>query len=91
METLSVRYEDDFIQDMEKVMKENRYATKAEFIREAIRDKMKDLETKAALMRLEAAYGAGKKKGRNITDEQIHKAKDEAFEELARKMGVSLD
>ncbi len=91
METLSVRYEEDFIQDMEKVMKENRYATKAEFIRESIREKMKDLETKAALMRLEKAYGAGKKIGRRITDEDIHRAKEEAFEELARKMGVDLE
>lgn len=91
METLSVRYEDDFIQDMEKVMKENRYATKAEFIREAIRDKMNDLETKAALRRLQAAYGAGKKTRRKITDEDVRKAKSEAFVELAKKMGVNLD
>lgn len=90
METLSVRYEEDFIQDMETVMKENRYATKAEFIREAIRDKMRDLEAKAALMRLEKAYGAGRQRGRKITDEDIHRVKEEAFEELAQKMGVHL-
>tara|TARA_Y100000310_G_scaffold317846_1_gene371217 strand:+ start:32665 stop:32940 length:276 start_codon:yes stop_codon:yes gene_type:complete len=91
METLSVRYEDDFIHDMEKVMKENRYATKAEFIREAIRDKMHDLETKAALKRLEAAYGAGAHKKRKITDADMRRAKEKAFEEVAKKLGVDLD
>ena len=91
METISVRYEDSFIHDMVKIMKVNRYATKAEFIREAIRDKMHDLETKAALKRLEAAYGAGVHKGRKITDADLHRAKDKAFEEVARKLGVDLD
>jgi Arc/MetJ-type ribon-helix-helix transcriptional regulator len=91
METLSVRYEDAFIHDMEKIMEENRYATKAEFIREAIRDKMNDLETKAALRRLQAAYGAGKKKGRKITKKDIDKAGEEAFKELAQSLNVDLE
>lgn len=51
---------------------------------------MKDLEKEAALMRLQKAYGAGKAKGRNITDEDIHKAGEEAFEELAKSRGVDV-
>ena len=91
MGTISIRFEDDFLHDMEKTMKNNRYSTKAEFIREAIREKMKDLEKEAALMRLEKVYGAGKKKGRKITDEMIHKAGDEAVKEIAKKLKVDLD
>lgn len=91
METISVRYDDSFIQDMEKVMKENRYSTKAEFIREAIRDKMHDLETNAALKRLEAAYGAGAHKKRKITDVDIHRAREKAAKEIAKELGVDLD
>ena len=91
METISVRYEKGFIKAMEKVMKACRYATKAEFIREAIRDKMRDLETKDALMRLEKAYGAGAHRKRKITDENVHKAGEEAFEEIAKRLGVKLN
>lgn len=91
METISVRYEKSFIKAMEKIMKAFRYATKAEFIREAIRDKMRDLETRAALMRLEKAYGAGAYKKRKITDKDVHRAGEEAFEEIAKKLGVKLD
>lgn len=91
METISVRFEEDFVQDMEQVMKENRYATKAEFIREAIRDKLNQLEKQKALLRLEAAYGAGLKKGRKITDEDVHRAGEAAVKELARDLGVSLE
>jgi Arc/MetJ-type ribon-helix-helix transcriptional regulator len=82
METISVRFEEDFVDDMEKIMKGNRYATKAEFIREAVRDKMKDLETQAALMRLEKVYGSSK---RRTTKEQMKRAKEEAFEEIANR------
>jgi Arc/MetJ-type ribon-helix-helix transcriptional regulator len=88
METISVRFEENFVHDMEKVMKGHRYATKTEFIREAVREKIKDLEKEEALLRLQKVYGAGAKKGRKITNEQIHKAGEEAFKEIAKKLGV---
>jgi len=86
-----VRFEEGFLHDMEKVMKNNRYSTKTEFIREAVRDKIKDLEKEAALMRVEKMYGAGAKKGRKITDEMIHKAGEEAGREIAAKLGIKLE
>ncbi len=84
METISVRYDNEFIIDMERIMKENRYSTKAEFIREAVRDKMRDLEAEAALMRLEMIAGSSKRK---TTKEQLRRARKKSFEELARKHG----
>ncbi len=80
--TISVRFENSFLHSIEAVMKEHHYSTKAEFIREAIRDKVKDLETEEALMRLEKLSGSSKKL---TTKEQMRKAKREAFEELASK------
>ncbi len=91
METISVRFEEDFVEEIEKAMKENRYATKTEFIREAVRDKVKDLEKQQALLRLEKVYGAGRGKHRNITQEDIHKAGEMVSRELAKKFGISLD
>ena len=91
METISVRFEEDFVQEMEKVMKQNRYFTKTEFIREAIRDKVKDLEKQQALLRLEKGYGAGAKKGRKITQEDIHKAGEVVGRALAKKFNINLD
>ncbi len=63
-------------------MKSHRYTTKAEFIREAIRDKIKDLEKEKALIRLEKAYGASKRK---TTQAQLEKAKERAFEDIAKQ------
>lgn len=91
METISVRFEEDFVEEIEKAMKENRYATKTEFIREAVRDKVKDLEKQQALLRVEKLYGAGRGKHRNITDEDIHRARERVGRELAKELGIDLD
>ena len=77
-----MKLEDTFLHDMEKTMKKHRYTTKTEFIREAIRDKIRDLEKEEALLRLEKAYGASKRK---TTDEDIHKAGEKAFEDIAKQ------
>ncbi|HLC74995.1 MAG TPA: ribbon-helix-helix domain-containing protein [Candidatus Nanoarchaeia archaeon] len=90
METISVRFEEDFVHDIENVMKEHRYSTKTEFIREAVRDKIKDLEKEDALLRLQHVYGAGKK-SRNVTKDDLNKAGEEAVKEIAKSLGVRLD
>ena len=85
-----MRFEEDFVHDIENVMKEHRYSTKTEFIREAVRDKIKDLEKEDALLRLQHVYGAGKK-SRNVTKDDLNKAGEEAVKEIAKSLGVRLD
>jgi metal-responsive CopG/Arc/MetJ family transcriptional regulator len=46
MESISLKMEKEFLQNIEKAMKKHNYSTKTEFIREAIRDKIKELEGK---------------------------------------------
>lgn len=91
METISVRFEETFVRDIERVMKHNRYATKTEFIREAVRNQIKDLEKGAALERLRKAYGAGAKNPINPSQEDIHRAGEKAVREIAAKLGVNID
>ncbi|MBU1005204.1 MAG: ribbon-helix-helix domain-containing protein [Nanoarchaeota archaeon] len=83
MEAVSLKLEDTFLKDIEKSMKRNRYTTKTEFIREAIRDKIRDLEKEEALLRVRKLYGASKRK---TTDEELHKAGEKAFEELEKEL-----
>ena len=91
METVSIRFENKFLQDIEKIMKSNNYSTKAEFVREAIRDKIKDLEKQEYVFRALKLYGTGKNKHENITNEIIHEARQKAARELAKGLGVDLD
>ena len=44
MEAISLKLDDGFLSDIEKTMKQHRYTTKTEFIREAIRDKIKQAQ-----------------------------------------------
>ena len=83
MESVSLKLENEFLEDIENTMKKHRYTTKTEFIREAIRDKIKDLEKEELLLRAKKLYGASKRK---ITDEELHKAGEKAFRDLERKL-----
>ena len=90
MESVSLKLEDSFLKNIEETMKKHRYTTKTEFIREAIRDKIRDLEKEEYMMRALKLYGAGKKEHGHITDERIHEARENAAKELAKELGVNL-
>ncbi len=83
METISIKLEETFAKNVEKLMKKHNYTTKTEFIREAIRDKVDDLEKEEAIARLRKVYGASRQK---TTDKQLHQARKKAFEELEKEL-----
>ncbi len=49
IENVSIKLETNFMNAISKVMKRHNYMTKTEFIREAIRDKIRKLEEKEIL------------------------------------------
>ena len=83
MTTISIRFEEHFLKDIEDAMKDNRYSTKAEFVREAVRNKIKDLEKEKALLRLEKIYGTSKKR---TTPVQLRNAREKAVQQMAKKL-----
>ncbi|MBI3035979.1 hypothetical protein HYY71_06685 [Candidatus Woesearchaeota archaeon] len=83
MEAVSLKLENAFLRDIESIMKKHRYTTKTEFIREAIRDKIRDLEKEELLLKARKLYGASKRK---TTDKQLHIAGEKAFEELEKEL-----
>ncbi|MBI2508186.1 ribbon-helix-helix protein, CopG family [Candidatus Woesearchaeota archaeon] len=87
METITLKMEENMVREIDKKLASNRYSTRTEFIRDAIRDKLSDLEKEEALMRLEKLYGASK---RNTTDTQLKKAREEAAKDLANELGFKL-
>ena len=84
METVCIKLEEDFARDVEHVMKRHRYATKTEFIREAMRDKVSELDRELALARLHTLYGSSPRK---TTDAQLHAARERAFTQLEASLG----
>jgi len=49
MENISLKLEENFLKAIEAVMKKHNYMTKTEFVREAIRDKIRRLEEREIL------------------------------------------
>tara|TARA_Y100000034_G_C6546749_1_gene236070 strand:- start:174 stop:434 length:261 start_codon:yes stop_codon:yes gene_type:complete len=85
MEPVTIKFEDNFLRDIEKIMIKHRYATKSEFIREAIREKVKDLEKEEVLRNVDRLFGSSKHK---TTDEDLHKAGERAIQELMKERGI---
>lgn len=50
MENVSLKLEENFLRAIEKIMLKHNFMTKTEFIREAIRDKIRRLEEKEIIM-----------------------------------------
>ena len=60
MENISLKLEKEFLKTIEAVMKKHNYMTKTEFIREAIREKVKKLEEKETISHSHTASGERK-------------------------------
>lgn len=82
MEVISLKLEDDLLKEIDYSLIHNRYATRTEFIRDAIREKLSDLEKEELLKELVRLKGSVKRK---TTDKQLHDAGEKAFEILEKK------
>jgi len=73
MEPVSIKFDERSLKNIGKIMQKFGYSTKTEFIREAVRDKIKDLEKEEALKKIDKLFGASK---RRTTDAQLHEARE---------------
>lgn len=83
MEAISLKLESTLLNDIDKNLKKHRYSTRTEFIRDAIRDRLVDLEKEESLMKLRKYFGASKKK---TTDEEFRKLRDKVGEQYFREL-----
>ncbi len=70
MESITIKVEESFAKEIEKAMKPN-YSTKTEFIREAIRDKLRMLRNQKIDEKVLENFGASKIKTPLWMDEVI--------------------
>ncbi len=82
METISLRLEDDLLRDLERAMRKYRYATMTEFVRAAIREKIREFEREEIARKVALLAGSSKRK---TSDEELHAAGEKAFELLEKK------
>ncbi len=82
MQTISLKMEDGVLREIDRKLGQHRYSTRTEFIRDAIREKLSDLEKEDILKELSLLRGSSSHK---TTDKQLHAAREKAFSILESK------
>ncbi len=88
MEAVCIKMNDKVMEEMESCIEEENYSTKTEFIREAVREKIKAIRKERALRLLEANLGAAKTK---VSDRRHREIREQVGREYAKKYGTELD
>ena len=85
METISLKMEEGLLRDVDNSIKSHRYRTRTEFIRDAIRTRLNELEKEEVIKRL------AKLKGSLNSKKSDEEAGDIAIRKIAKKLNISLD
>ncbi|MEK6904415.1 MAG: ribbon-helix-helix domain-containing protein [Nanoarchaeota archaeon] len=83
MQVLNIKIDGDLLKEIDGKLKKNRYSTRTEFVREAIRDKLSQLERDKMWEEFEIVR---KKNKHKTTDEQIHKTREKLAKELEAEL-----
>lgn len=87
MESITIKVEDNLAKEMDLAMKQD-YSTKTEFVREAIRDKLKEIRKEKAIDELRKFFGKSKTK---TTYAEERKIREDVGKEFAKKFGINLN
>jgi len=87
MESITIKVPDIMAREIEIFIKPD-YGTKTEFIREAIRNKIKEVRKERALDELKKYFGKAKTKTSYKEERNI---REEVGKEFAKKLGIKLD
>ena len=87
METISLKMDKNLLESIDNSMKSNFYSTRTEFIRDAIRCRLTQLEKQEAIRKLKEFKGNLKGKSKGLGEE----AGRLAFMEIAKKHKIKLD
>jgi len=82
MEMISLKLKPEVLKEIDEKLTKHRYSTRTEFIRDAIREKLSDLEKERLLKTVERLRGISKHK---TTDAQLHEARERAFKRIEEK------
>ena len=87
MESITIKVPDRMAREIEIFIKPN-YGTKTEFIREAIRNKIKEARKEKALNELKKYFGKAKTK---TSYKEERKIREDVGKKLAKRFGIKLD
>jgi metal-responsive CopG/Arc/MetJ family transcriptional regulator len=80
-EMITLRLESDFLKKIDSFITGG-YQNRTEFIRDALRDKIDEMEKKALMKHIKSLRGSIKK---NISDKDLERVREEVFHEMAAR------
>ncbi len=78
METVCLKMEESLLKEIDSKLTKYRYSTRTEFIRDAIRGKLTDLQKQEMLMAVDRLKGSSKHK---TTDKDLHRIREQMAKE----------
>ena len=88
MEVISLKLDEHLLKNIDSSLQKYNFSTRTEFIRDAIRQQLKELEKQECLRKL--ALYKGSMKGRKAKM-SLEEAGELAFQKIAKDLGVKLD
>ena len=85
MQAITIKMEDRLLEELDQKLEGHRYSTRTEFIRDAIREKLSELEKAEVLKNLAQLRGSSKRK---TNDANLHGARNKAFKMLEKKFNI---
>ncbi len=86
MESITIKVDEHMAREIEKAM-HPLYSTKTEFIREAIRDKVKAQRSEEIAARLKKSFGIAKS---NTSDEELRETREKVWKEFVKERGIKI-
>ncbi len=84
METICIKLEDSLLKEIDEKLKKHNYSTRSEFVRVAVRDKLKDLSREDLIKEFMKFRGSAKKK---TSDKELREIREKVFKEFIKEKG----
>lgn len=81
-EMITVKMDENFLKEIDEVVKTQGYQNRTEFIRNALREKVEESKLKSAMMDFAKFKGSSNKK---TTDLEYESVREKAFETLSKR------
>ena len=85
---VTFKMERNFLEKVDKTLKYFNYSSRTDFIRDAMRSKLAELDKAASIKKLEGFLGFSNKK---TTDKENRKTREKVIKEHASNIGIKLD
>ena len=84
METISLKLDESMLHNVDKTLQKHNFSTRTEFIRDAIREKLKELTREDLMKKFLDSKGKAKKK---VSDSELKKIREDVFDKIAKDKG----